>query len=370
MNRFERQVILQGFGTAGQGKLQKAKVLVIGAGGLGCPALLYLAAAGVGIIGIADGDIVSVSNLNRQIIYGENDVGKRKAEVASGYLQKKYSDITIESIPEFITSSNALSIIGKYDLVLDGSDNFPTRYIINDACVLLNKPLISGAIYQHEGQVAVLNVVSKNDLSANYRDIYPEPPGADEIPNCDETGVLGALPGIIGAMQAAEAIKVLSGYGTPLINKILFYDLKSPAFYETEIISNPLSKKLIPVDAAAFVQADYSIACSSVNFVNWEQALTMQQKNPGEVMLVDVRESDEQPVPEDFDYINIPFSVLQKEYHQLLLADTLLLFCQSGVRSVRAAQVLKTIFPEKIISSVKGGIMDPMSPIHHQYHET
>ncbi|HET7361891.1 MAG TPA: HesA/MoeB/ThiF family protein, partial [Salinimicrobium sp.] len=203
MSRFERQKILPEFGSEGQQKLSTAKVLVIGAGGLGCPALLYLAAAGVGTIGIADGDSISESNLNRQTLFGHNDIGKAKAETAAGILQEKYPDINFQVIPHFLTSENALEVLENYDLVLDGSDNFGTRYMINDACVLLGIPLIMGAIYQYEGQLSVFNY-GENPVS--YRDIYPVPPKANEIPNCSETGVLGVLPGIIGNLQAAETI--------------------------------------------------------------------------------------------------------------------------------------------------------------------
>ena len=198
MDRFERQVILPGFGQEGQAKLKQASVLVIGAGGLGCPVLLYLAAAGVGRIAVVDGDVISQSNLNRQVLYGEKDLGKNKAETAIRYFQEKYSDIQWTAIPEFITVDNAQAFIFHYDLVIDGSDNFPTRYLVNDACVLLKKPLVYGSIYQHEGQVSVFNVGSH---PCNYRDVFPSPPAPQEIPNCAETGVLGVLPGIIGNLM-------------------------------------------------------------------------------------------------------------------------------------------------------------------------
>ncbi|MBS1949104.1 MAG: HesA/MoeB/ThiF family protein [Bacteroidetes bacterium] len=370
MSRFERQIILPGFGAAGQEKLRQAKVLVIGAGGLGCPALLYLAAAGVGTIGIADGDVVAVSNLNRQIIFGEGDVGKMKAEVAAGFLQKKYSDIRVEAIPKFLTASNSLPVIGKYDLVLDGSDNFPTRYMVNDACVLLSKPIILGAIYQNEGQVAVLNVMAEDQPLVDYRDLYPEPPAAYEIPNCNETGVLGVLPGIIGTMQAAETIKLLSGYGKPMINKVLVFRLPEFSFYEMGILPNAASKKKIPANAGAFAAMDYSIACAATVAINWGGALSMQSKYPDNVLLVDVREIDEKPVLKEIECINIPLSVLEKEYGRLLMADSILLFCHSGIRSEKAAYTLKKFYPAKNIYSIQGGLMHPQSPIHHQHHVT
>ena len=217
MDRFERQVILPGFGPEGQAKLKHASVLVIGAGGLGCPALLYLAAAGVGRICVVDGDVVALSNLNRQVLFGQQDLGKNKAEAAVRYFQEKYNDIQWKAIPEFISVENAQELIIHYDVVVDGSDNFPTRYLVNDACVLLKKPLVFGAIYQYEGQVSVFN---QGPGSCNYRDMYPQPPAANEIPNCAETGVLGVVPGIIGSLMALEVIKVLTGLGKPLLSLI------------------------------------------------------------------------------------------------------------------------------------------------------
>src|SRR6266496_5267611 len=199
--RYQRQILLKEFGEAGQQKLQQAKVLVIGAGGLGCPALQYLAAAGVGTIGIVDNDVVTLTNLHRQILYSTDDIGYPKTERATFKLHQLNSDITITPYNFRLTNKNALNIISDYETIIDGTDNFSTRYMINDACVLMNKPLVYGAISQFEGQVAIFNFRrNENDETVNYRDLFPNPPKEDEILNCEEAGVLGVLPGIVGTM--------------------------------------------------------------------------------------------------------------------------------------------------------------------------
>lgn len=350
MSRFERQIILPGFGIEGQQKLKNSKVLQVGAGGLGCPVLIYLAAAGVGKIGVMDGDEVSISNLNRQVLYGEKDLGKPKVEAVYSYFKGKYSDIQIEAIPEFISVGNALEIIAEYDLVIDGSDNFPTRYLVNDACVLLGKPLVFGAIYQHEGQVSVFNL-GENGL--NYRDLYPQMPAAKEIPNCSETGVLGVLPGIIGNLMALEVIKVLTDFGTPLKNRVLFFNSRSSQTYEVEIAANPNSGSSIPNSFQAFEQMDYELACEGIKQLTWDEAMG---KMGMDIAFVDVREPGELPPLECTGLIKIPLSTLANRLSQLEDADEVLFFCQSGIRSQKAAEQLQNEFPEKRIYSIKGGI--------------
>ncbi|MFO7720063.1 MAG: HesA/MoeB/ThiF family protein [Gillisia sp.] len=366
MSRFERQHILPGFGLEGQEKLSQARVLVVGAGGLGCPALLHLAAAGMGTIGIADGDSISESNLNRQTLFGQNDIGKPKAETAASGLKLKYPDIQFEIFPNYLTPENALEIIKAYDLVLDGSDNFGTRYMINDACVLLKKPLIMGAIYQYEGQVAVFNY-GENPI--NYRDIYPVPPLANEIPNCSETGVLGVLPGIIGTLQAAEAIKLLSGLGNSLTNKILFYNLKSCSFYEVEVKSNSASGKDIPENEETFRNTDYNITCGLAENISWEKALDWSRSLES-LMLIDIREPNEEPQFDLEGIVKIPMDKLAENPGQLKQVENVLLFCKSGQRSLKLAEQLKQRFPEKKIFSVEGGILHPTSPLKTENHGT
>lgn len=350
MSRFERQIILPGFGIEGQQKLKNSKVLLVGAGGLGCPVLIYLAAAGVGNIGVMDGDEVSISNLNRQVLYGEKDLGKPKVEAVHAYFKGKYSDIQIEVIPEFISVGNALEIIAEYDLVIDGSDNFPTRYLVNDACFLLGKPLVFGAIYQHEGQVSVFNL---GENGANYRDLYPQMPAASEIPNCSETGVLGVLPGIIGNLMALEVIKVLTDFGTPLKNRVFFFNSISSHTYEVEIKANPNSWNSIPKTLQAFEQMDYELACEGIKQLTWTEAMG---KMGHDVAFVDVREPGEMPPLECTGLIKIPFSGLANHFDKFEDSEEILFFCQSGLRSQKAAQQLQNEFPHKRIYSIKGGI--------------
>jgi molybdopterin/thiamine biosynthesis adenylyltransferase/rhodanese-related sulfurtransferase len=365
MDRFSRQHVLPGFGKEAQEKLRKSSILVIGAGGLGCPALLYLAAAGVGTLGIMDGDMVSLSNLNRQVLFGESDIGMNKAETASHFLKSKYSDIRIDCIPEFITTENAESIISKYDLILDGSDNFPTRYLVNDACVLLGKPLVFGAIYQNQGQVSILNAKDQNNI--NYRDIFPDPPTAYEIPNCNETGVLGVLPGIIGSMQAAEAIKFLTGYGNTLIDKILFYNLLDHQSYEVVLSKNPEAHLTIPKTIEEFKEVDYAIVCGNGDSVTWVDALGYLKKFP-DGKLIDVREKDEVPKLKNIKYLSFPVSGIEEITTEFNHFDPILLFCQSGIRSLKAVKILEKAFPGKKIHSISGGIEALDSPINKNYH--
>ena len=348
MDRFERQVILPGFGPEGQAKLKHASVLVIGAGGLGCPALLYLAAAGVGRICVVDGDVVALSNLNRQVLFGQQDLGKNKAETAVRYFQEKYNDIQWKAIPEFISVENAQELIFHYDVVVDGSDNFPTRYLVNDACVLLKKPLVFGAIYQHEGQVSVFN---QGPGSCNYRDLYPQPPAANEIPNCAETGVLGVVPGIIGSLMALEVIKVLTGLGKPLTNKVLYFNSLSSQTYEVEI--QPSTGSTVPTSWSDFERRNYDLASEGIAQLSWNEAMKLMGH---EVAFVDVREPGEMPPLECTGLVKVPFSILASQLDQFEEAEEILCFCQTGVRSQKAAQLLQETYPDKKIFSIRGGI--------------
>lgn len=354
MDRFERQYILPGFGPASQQKLRKTSVLIIGAGGLGCPALLYLSAAGIGKLGVIDGDVVSLSNLNRQVLFGKEDLGKNKAETAAEIIQKKYNDIEVEAIPHFLSKENILDIIQNYDLILDGSDNFPTRYLVNDACLIAGKPLVFGAIYQHEGQVAIFN--AKGMQSINYRDLYPTPPSAREVPNCNETGVLGVLPGIIGTWMAAECIKYLTGYGDSLEDKMLFYDLLNHNSYQVQLAKNPGSNQSRPKNHSELQEMDYQDFCGLSAQTDWEAALSLL-KNANHSVLVDVRELGEQPELDDIDHLQIALADLPNSRSQLASFQNILLFCQSGSRSLKAVDMLKSQFPDKNIQSVEGGIL-------------
>jgi adenylyltransferase/sulfurtransferase len=361
MERFSRQYILKGFGEEGQQKLLDAKVLVIGAGGLGCPALLYLAAAGVGTIGIMDGDFVSSSNLNRQVLFGVNHVGTKKAISATDQLKSKYPDIFFHCIPEFISTQNALDIISGYDVIIDGSDNFPTRYLVNDACVLLGKPLVFGAIFQNEGQVSILN--ARGASSVNYRDLYPDPPSVYEIPNCTETGVLGVLPGIIGTLQAAETIKFLSGYGQILEDEMLFYNLLNHETYKLQLSPNPEGRKMIPRSIDDFREMDYALACGSNDSIGWEEALNQIKNNP-DSLLIDVRELDEKPRLEGYKVLEVPLSEIHLPRPEIIQSEVVFTFCQSGIRSLKAVQILKQSLIGKNIYSITGGLASPQAPIN------
>ena len=220
IERYQRHLSLPSFGEAAQLRLKASRVLVIGAGGLGCPALQYLAAAGVGKLGVVDFDLVDTSNLQRQILFTETDVGKPKARVAATRLRSMNSHIEVIEVAERLTAENALGLFSDYDIIVDGSDNFVTRYLVNDACVMTGKPLVYGAIYTFQGQVSVFNFQG----GPTYRCLFPDPPDPEDAPNCSEIGVIGVLPGLIGTLQAAEAIKVITGVGEPLSGRLLLLD--------------------------------------------------------------------------------------------------------------------------------------------------
>lgn len=357
--RYHRQMILPNFGTRAQQLLQESKVLVIGAGGLGCPALQYLVGAGVGYIGIVDGDQVSLSNLHRQTLFTSDDIGQNKAEVAAKKLNRLNPDIHIEAIPVHLSNQHALEVINRFDIILDGTDNFATRYMINDACVLLKKTLVYGAVSQYEGQVAVFNHLLPNgEPSANYRDIFPDPPKEGSVLNCVDAGVLGVLPGIIGTMQAAEVIKLITGIGEPLVNQLLTYQFNNHQVFTVKITPQSKTSSFIPTDATAFKAIDYVWLCSSppntleINAAEFDQLTS--QKN---IDIVDVRELHELPVIQTFSHLRIPLSDLKESAGQLK-NDTVVVFCQSGMRSLQAAKELSALWGDtKRIYSLQGGIL-------------
>lgn len=358
MERFERQIILPELEKKGQQKLQSAKILVVGAGGLGCPAILYLAAAGVGTIGIADGDCVTTSNLNRQILFGQNDVGSPKADVAARFIAERFPDIQIEAYQEYLTVENIPVILPKYDLVIDGSDNFSTRYMVNDAAVLFRKPLVYGAIYKFEGQVALFNTGRE---SANLRDLYPVMPVGGEIPGCAEAGVLGVLPGIIGTMQAAEAIKWITGIGKPLLNRVLYYNLAEQSVYEIELTTDCMAQEHRPATIEAFLQTDYSADCNSEIDISWDEALKSAGQKTS--VFVDIREADEMPRWKSSGCTEIPSGQLAEKAELFSDALSVFLFCQHGIRSRPAALVLRKKLKRNSIYSVTGGLEHPDSPV-------
>ncbi|MDP1725771.1 MAG: HesA/MoeB/ThiF family protein [Bacteroidota bacterium] len=357
--RYKRQIALKGFGNEAQQKLLCAKVLVIGAGGLGCPVLQYLAAAGIGKIGVVDDDAVSLSNLHRQVLFSTQDIGLLKAERAAFVLKQMNPEIEVVAFPIRLTTENCLEMLQEYDIIIDGTDNFETRYMINDACVLLNKTLVYGAVSQFEGQVAVFNAQMNNETKGvNYRDLFPEPPNEGEILNCEEAGVLGVLPGITGLLMANETIKLITGNGIPLLNKLLTYNALTNAQYIISVSAGNDTSLLIPDNAEAFKKTNYNLMCTSKQFLNFE--IGSEQLNillkAGNIELIDVREKHENADGMEFANLQIPLSQLNEKL-SLITKDNLVTFCESGKRSLLAAKILHDAFgSEKNIYSLHGGI--------------
>lgn len=357
--RYQRQIILTEFGEVGQQKLAQAKVLVIGAGGLGCPVLQYLTAAGTGTLGIVDDDVVALNNLHRQVLYSTNDIGSSKAETAAKKLRELNPEIKIISYNTRLTTENALDLINEYDIIIDGTDNFSTRYMINDACVLLDKPLVYGAISQFEGQASVFNYsINQNQEKINYRDIFPNPPKEDEVLNCAEAGVLGVLPGIIGTMMANETIKMITGIGEVLSGQLFTYNALNNQVYILSLLASEESRSLIPKNEDKFKKTDYVWLCSSphpeleIDTETFKKILASEKKSD----IIDVREPGEMPAATEFVNIKIPLGQLTDQTN-LIHSDTVILFCQSGKRSLQAVRILSGIFGNtKKIYSLKGGI--------------
>ncbi len=342
-SRYSKQIILPEIGNEGQLKLKQAKVLVIGAGGLGCPVLQYLTAAGVGEIGVADGDVISISNLQRQVLYTEQEIGQGKAETAAKKLTLLNPYVKINVHPFFIDSDNAIDLISGYDIIVDGSDNFATRYLVNDASVMLDKPMVSGAIYKFEGQVSVFNY--KN--GPTYRCIFPEPPGADESPNCADIGVIAVLPGIIGSIQANEVIKIITGIGDVLSGKLLVIDTLS-------IHTHTFHFKLIEANKRITQLPAVSLNCDVVvRSIYYGQLQQMLADDKG-IQLVDVREPEEHEAG-NIGGTNIPLSTIDSSYHLLNPGDTIILYCASGTRSSRFGKLLME-HGFKNVFSLSGGI--------------
>ena len=348
IRRYSRHLLIPEFGTEGQLRLKAAKVAVIGCGGLGSPILLYLAAAGVGTLGIIDGDRVDESNLQRQVLYGTESVGKPKVEETAKRLQSLNPNVKIEAHFEQLTSQNALEILGNYDLVIDGSDNFPTRYLVNDACVLLNKPLVYGAIYRFEGQVAIFNYQN----GPNYRDLFPTPPPPELAPNCAEAGVLGVLPGIIGSLQANEAIKLLAGIGEPLTGKLFVMDALT---LTTRIIRIPR----IPERPKIVELIDYDVFCG-VKIPESNDEISSEEleewlKSGVDFQLIDVRESYEY----DIDNLSgelMPLSRLEDFVAGISRAKPVVIHCQGGMRSRKAIKQLREQYNFSNLKNLTGGI--------------
>lgn len=334
--RFHRQTILPNYGEAAQQKLLNSKVLIIGAGGLGCPCLQYLVSSGIGLIGIVDGDIIDISNLQRQILFTTNDIGKNKAVTAKEKLKDIHPSTEINSFSFFLDGKNANEIISKYDVVIDCTDDFNTRYLINDVCVELSKPLIFGANYQFEGQVAVFKM---DDTKINLRDIFPTPP--KQAMRCEEAGAMGAVLGILGSVQALETIKLITEQQDCLYNEMLYLNVIK---YET--IKIKISKKLSDVKSP--------MLGNTINDLNVEEFI--EKINNPLVQLIDVRNETELPKV-DFKCTQIPLPTLKENIHLLNKEKEIVLFCHAGIRSLEAAERLQDEFDFQQVSHLKGGIV-------------
>jgi adenylyltransferase/sulfurtransferase len=344
--RYSRHITLPEVGMAGQQRLKAARVLCIGAGGLGSPAALYLAAAGVGTLGLADFDAVDLSNLQRQILHGTSDVGRPKLESARARLQAINPHVRIEPYPQAVTAPNATDLISAYDIVLDGSDNFGTRYVVNDACVIAGKPNVYGSIFKFEGQASVFAVPT----GPCYRCLHPDPPPPGLVPDCAEGGVLGILPGVIGTVQATEAIKLLLGLGEPLVGRLLLYDALKMRFREVKLPKDPDCPAcgthptiLEPVDVAG--------VCGRSNsrqhyFDDARADVTVQELKArfdrGETpQLVDVREPHEYEICRIPGAVLIPLTQLPARLAEIDPDREVILQCKVGVRSARATAFLQ-----------------------------
>lgn len=352
--RYHRQLILDGFGPEAQQKLGRARVLVAGAGGLGCPVLSYLTAAGVGTIGIADDGLVELSNLHRQVLYGTGDLGQSKTACAKRALNRLNPAVHVRCHPLRLAPSNCLEILEDYDVVIDGLDTLEGKYMLNDACVLLGKPLIFGAITRFEGQVAVWNAPGAE--SAHYRDLFPEPPGREETRSCSEAGVLGILPGIIGSFQANECIKLLTGLGAPLVNRLLTYDALTCAVYLIDVSPSPAGKSGGPPTKEAFKDYVYDRDCEPAGEIAEIDAARLKALlSAGNADLVDVREAGECP-PIRGAHLHIPLAELSRRSPEIK-KDTVIFVCRSGQRSrVAARRFVEMATATRHIFSLRGGL--------------
>lgn len=344
-NRYARHIMLPEIGLAGQQKLAQAAVLVVGCGGLGCPVLQYLTAAGVGTIGLLDADTVAESNLQRQVLYATADVGQRKVDVARQKLAALNPHVTFQPQAVRLTAANALRILPAYDVVVDCSDNFATRYLVNDACVLLGKPLVFGAIFRFEGQLSVFNYQG----GPTYRCLYPEPPAPDEMPNCADSGVLGVLPGIIGTLQATETLKILLGLGEVASGKLLVMNSLTLHFESFEFKAQPGNQQLKQL-------VDYEALCGTgvleITAAEFKQKLAAREQ----LQLLDVREPHEH-AQRNIGGRLLPLRELAQHLSTLDPAVPIVVHCQSGGRSRQAARLLQEQgFAE--VYSLQNGLAD------------
>ncbi|MBW4633681.1 MAG: molybdopterin-synthase adenylyltransferase MoeB [Iphinoe sp. HA4291-MV1] len=373
--RYSRHLILPEVGLEGQKRLKVASVLCIGTGGLGSPLLLYLAAAGIGRIGIVDFDVVDTSNLQRQVIHGTSWVGKPKIESAKNRILEINPYCQVDLYETRLTSENALDIIRPYDVIVDGTDNFPTRYLVNDACVLLNKPNVYGSIFRFEGQATVFNY----EGGPNYRDLYPEPPPPGMVPSCAEGGVLGILPGIIGVIQATETVKIIIGKGTTLSGRLLLYDALNMKFRELKLRPNPVRpviEKLIDYEQFCGIpqaKAQEEKQQMEMSEMTVQELKELLDNGTNDFVLLDVRNPHEYEIAKIPGSVLIPLSEIESgegvtKVKELLNGHRLIAHCKSGMRSAKALGILNEAGVDG--TNVKGGILawskeiDPSVPTY------
>jgi adenylyltransferase/sulfurtransferase len=333
MKRYSRHIVLDEIGQKGQDKISRAKVLVVGAGGLGCPVLQYLSAAGIGTIGIIDFDVVEESNLQRQILFGTSSLGMNKAIAAKTRLEDLNPTIAIEAFPEKLTSKNALQLFEKYDIIVDGSDNFATRYLVNDAAIITNKPVVYSAIYKFEGQVSVFNYKG----GPSYRCLFPNPPKEGSVANCSEVGVMGVLPGIIGTKQANEVLKIVLGFDGILSGKLLCYNSKTSETSMLKITKSASEIEKVLAGKANFQNQNFKAFCKfPVVDISVEEAFMMQN-----CQFIDVRELGEKPIVEMTNCIQIPLNELEHNLTKIYSEKNKIVFCQMGNRSKAAVEILE-----------------------------
>jgi len=370
IRRYSRHLILPEVGLIGQKKIKATRVLCIGAGGLGSPIAMYLAAAGVGKLGLVDFDTVDFSNLQRQIIHGTPDVGRPKGESARDTIKRINPNVEVVVHNTRISSENALDLIAQYDIVVDGTDNFPTRYLTNDACVLLKKPNVYGSIFRFDGQASVF---APHLGGPCYRCLYPEPPPPGMVPSCAEGGVLGVLPGIVGCMQTTEILKLAIGIGTSLVGRLLTFDALAMKFRELKLRrdpqcpicgDHPTITKLIDYEMFCGITPEPATPAQNpdeVTVQDMKKALTDPKLG---IKVIDVREPDEHQIAHINGVPLFPLSVLQSRFTELDPNQQIYIHCKSGVRSMKALKFLREQ-GFKYLKSVKGGINAWSDEIDH-----
>jgi len=351
VERYSRQIILPQIGTSGQQKLLAAKVLVVGAGGLGCPVLQYLSAAGIGTIGIADSDKVSVINLNRQVLYDEDDIGRNKTQVCKEKLSKLNSRLVIHTYPS-VNTNNVLEIIRQYDVIVDCTDNFSARYLLNDACIICNRPLVHASIYRFDASLSVFNYTNKyGERGATYRCLFPFPPKLDEIENCSEAGVLGTLTGIIGCMQANEVLKIIGEFGEVLSGKLLMFDGLTG---QSRMMKIKLNAENLNITGLAENYDFYT--APNIKEISGS-ALNQKLHNEEDIQLVDVRTVEEYA---DFHLKSsfIPMNILHENIHLISRDKPVIFYCETGSRSASAIKILQEKYHFDNLYNLQGGLRE------------